>query len=134
MTLLRAVSVATPLALAPLTASAVVINFDVDGLGSPIAANTPITTQHSNLGVLFVGIENGNPVNVNPAPDLNGGPVPSAPNAMSNCDNATLFCPGNRADLVQVLFSSSASGISLQLNSLGGFLTRQPGVEAEAGA
>jgi len=104
----------------PVTASAAIINFDVDGFGAPIAANTPITNQYANLGVTFLGLENGSPVNVNAAPDPNGVPAPSSPNVMTNCSNASTFCPsGNRADVLQIFFAAAASGISLQLDSLG---------------
>ena len=56
--LLRTTALAAMVALSG-TASAVTINFDVDGSGNPIAANTAITGQYANLGVTFSGVENG---------------------------------------------------------------------------
>ena len=121
MSTLRALLFAATVAAAPMASAApIVINFDVDGLGAPIAANTPITTHYSNLGVLFQGFEDGTAVNVNAGPDPDGVTAPSAPNVMTNCANASQSCPGNRADIVRILFDSPVSGISLQLDSLGG--------------
>ena len=121
MRLFRALSLIAAIVAVPVSAAAatIVINFDVDGLGAPIAANTPITTQYSSLGVLFQGIEDDSPVDINAAPDPDGLPVPSAPNAMTNCADASLTCPGNRADILRIRFATPVSGISLQLNSLG---------------
>ena len=104
----------------PMTASAAVINFDVDGLGNVIAANTPITNQYSNLGVTFLGLENGQAININAAPDPDLSPAPSSPNVMTNCSDALNFCQGNRADVLQIFFAAAASGISLELDTLGG--------------
>lgn len=101
-------------------ASATVITFDVDGLGVPIAGNTPITNQYANLGVTFAGLENGSAIGINAAPDPDGIPAPSAPNVMTNCANASLGCPGNRADIVRISFATAVSGVSLSLDSLGG--------------
>jgi hypothetical protein len=112
---------ATAMAAVPGVASAAtVINFDVDGLGNVIASNTSITNQYANLGVTFRGIEDEAPVNINAAPDPDGVPAPSAPNVLTNCDNAGQGCPGNRADIVQILFAGAASNISFQLDTLGG--------------
>lgn len=121
MPILRALLVAAAVAATPIAnATPTIINFDVDGLGAPIAANTPITTQYSNLGVLFQGFEDGAPIDINAAPDPDGVAAPSAPNVMTNCANANLSCPGNRADILRILFDSPASGLSLELDSLGG--------------
>jgi hypothetical protein len=106
-------------AAAPGAAGATVINFDVDGLGNPIAANTSITTQYANLGVTFLGLEESVPININAAPDPDGDLEPSSPNVLTNCSDASTFCPGNRADGIRIFFASGASDISLQLNSLG---------------
>ena len=114
--LLAAIVVAAPLT----NAAPPVINFDVDGLGVPIVANTPITTQYANLGVLFQGLEGGSPVDINAAPDPDGVTAPTAPNVMTNCANAGQGCPGNRADFVQILFDNAVGDISFELNSLGG--------------
>lgn len=116
-----AMALAAALTLAsPALADPTVINFDVDAMGNPIAANTPITTQYAAWGVTFLGVENGQPVNVNAAPDPDLVPAPSSPNVMTNCANALSFCNGNRADLVQISFASPVSNISLMLDSLGG--------------
>lgn len=100
-------------------ATPTVINFDVDGFGAAISANTTITNQYANLGVLFAGIENGGAVNINAAPDPDGVSAPSVPNVMTNCSNASLSCPGNRADIVRITFDNAVSAISLMLDSLG---------------
>ena len=108
--------------LSPMAANAdtIVINFDVDGFGATIAGNTPITDQYANLGVLFAGIEDGGAVDINAAPDPDGVAAPSSPNVMTNCANANLGCPGNRADILRMTFADPVSGISLMLDSLGG--------------
>ena len=117
----RALLLALTVFVAPITnAAPIVINFDVDGLGAPIVSNTPITTQYSNLGVLFQGFEDDSPININAAPDPDGVAAPSAPNVMTNCANASLSCPGNRADILRMLFDNPVDGISLELDSLGG--------------
>lgn len=110
------------LASASLAASAsiIVIDFDTDGLGNPILTDTPITNQYANLGVLFAGIEDDAPVDVNAGPNPDGNPGGSAPNFMTNCANANGGCPGNRADILRITFDSGVSGISLFLDSLGG--------------
>jgi hypothetical protein len=100
-------------------AAPIVINFDVDGLGSPIAPNTPITDQYASVGVTFQGLENGVPVDINAAPDPDGVTAPSDPNVLTNCANASVACPGNRADVVRILFDMPVFDISLQLDSLG---------------
>lgn len=101
-------------------AAPIVINFDVDGLGSPIAPNTPITDQYASVGVTFLGLEDGAPVDINAAPDPDGVTAPSGPNVLTNCADASLSCPGNRADVVRILFDMPVFDISLQLDSLGG--------------
>lgn len=114
-------AVAAPLAgVTPAVAAPIVINFDVDGLGNPIGFNVPITNQYANLGVTFLGLENGDPININAAPDPDGVPEPSNPNVLTNCANASAACPGNRADLVRITFDNPASAIRLMLDSLGG--------------
>lgn len=110
---------AAALTAMPATASATVINFDVDGSGSTIASDTPITTQYANLGVTFQGWENGQAVDISAAPDPDGITAPSAPNVLTNCAVVGTFCPSNRADVVNILFASAASGISFQLDTLG---------------
>lgn len=100
-------------------AAPIVINFDVDGLGNPIATNTPITDQYANLGVLFAGIENDVLVDINAAPDPDGVTAPSAPNVLTNCNDASQSCPGNRADVVSIFFDMPVFGVSLQLDTLG---------------
>lgn len=109
------------LALAGTAASAapVVINFDVDAFGNTIAANTSITNQYASLGVTFLGLENGSAININAAPDPDGSPTPSSPNALTNCSNASPGCPGNRADIVRIAFAAPVSDVSLSLNTLG---------------
>lgn len=100
--------------------SATVINFDVDAVGVPIAADTPITNQYQSLGVTFAGFENGSSININAGPDPDGATAPSAPNVLTNCGSASFGCPGNRADVVEISFASTASNISLMLDTLGG--------------
>ena len=100
-------------------AAPIVIDFDVDGLGNPIAPNTPITDQYASVGVTFLGLEDGAPVDINAAPDPDGVTAPSGPNVLTNCANASLSCPGNRADVVRILFDIPVFDISLQLDSLG---------------
>lgn len=112
-------ALAAGLAFTGAAANATVINFDVDGLGATIAANTPITNQYANLGVLFEGLENGAAVDINAGPDPDGDPEPSTPNALTNCSDASASCPGNRADIVRISFASAVSQVSLMLNSLG---------------
>ena len=119
MSILRKCFLAAAVAATSLNASATIINFDTDGFGAAIAPNTPITTQYSNLGVVFQGIDYGSAVNINAAPDPDGVTAPSGRNVMTNCADASLRCPGNRADLVQIIFSSTVSDISLQLDTLG---------------
>lgn len=119
--ILSSAMLATAMAAVPGAASAAtLINFDVDGFGNVIAADTPITNQYANLGVTFRGFEDEAPVDINAAPDPDGVPAPSAPNVLTNCSNASTGCPGNRADVVQILFASGASNISFQLDTLGG--------------
>ncbi|MEQ9462705.1 MAG: PEP-CTERM sorting domain-containing protein [Haliea sp.] len=101
-------------------ASPIVINFDVDGLGNPIAGNTPITDQYASLGVLFEGLEDDVLVDINAAPDPDGVTAPSSPNVLTNCSDANVACPGNRADIVSIFFDMPVFNISLQLDSLGG--------------
>lgn len=119
MSLLRSFCAAAAQMALPAVASATVINFDVDGLGAPIAANTPISSQYSALGVTFLGIEDDAPINVDAAPDPDGVPVPSVPNVMTNCADAGSGCPGNRADILRITFAAPVSAISLELDTLG---------------
>ncbi|GAA6186583.1 PEP-CTERM sorting domain-containing protein [Aliiglaciecola sp. NS0011-25] len=100
-------------------ATATIINFDADANGVAIAANTPITNQYQSLGVTFAGFEDGVLADIAAAPDPDGVTAPSSPNVLTNCANATSTCPGNRADIVEILFASSASNISLMLDTLG---------------
>lgn len=100
--------------------SATVINFDTDSDGVLIAANTPITNQYQDWGVTFAGFENGNAVDINAAPDPDGVAAPSPRNVLTNCSDANLGCPGNRADLVSIMFDNAVSNISLMLDTLGG--------------
>lgn len=119
MSRLRSLSAAAALAAFPAVTSATVINFDVDGFGAPIAANTPITNEYSALGVTFLGLEDGTPIDINAGPDPDLTAAPSAPNVLTNCSDAPSGCPGNRADVVRITFAAPVSGISLELDSLG---------------
>lgn len=110
---------ASSVAAAPLSA-ATLINFETDGLGNPIATNTPITTQYQNLGVIFGGLENGSAVDIVAGPDPDGDLTISPPNVLSNCSVITSACGGNRADILQIFFTGTAGGVSLFLNTLGG--------------
>ncbi len=98
---------------------ATMIDFDFDANGDAIAFNTPITDQYQAWGVMFAGFEDGNAIDINAAPDPDGVVAPSAPNVLTNCNNAGLGCPGNRADVVEIWFASGASNISLELDTLG---------------
>lgn len=100
-------------------AFAVLINFDVDANGDAISANTPITDQYQAWGVTFLGLEDGNAVDINAAPEPDGNAAPSAPNVLTNCDDANLGCPGGRADSIEIFFASAASNISFMLDTLG---------------
>ena len=94
-------------------------NFDVDDDGVAIAANTSITDQYADLGVNFLGLEDGLDIDINAAPDPDGDPMQSAPNALTNCSDASVICPGNRADVIAISFDQAVSGISVWVNSLG---------------
>lgn len=120
MSMLRAFGLATALIALPLSANAEIINFDVDGSGAPIAPNTPITSQYGSLGVWFEGYENGALVDINAGPDPDSVTAPSSPNVMTNCSAALRGCPGNRADILRILFDTPVTGISLMLDTLGG--------------
>ncbi len=100
--------------------SATVINFDTDSNGVVIAENTPITNQYQDWGVMFAGFENGIAVDINAAPDPDGVDAPSPRNVLTNCSDASAGCPGNRADLVSIMFDNAVSNISLMLDTLGG--------------
>ena len=113
--LLGAVFLALPLA----ANAATVINFDTDGLGNPILASTAITNQYANLGVSFLGLEDGSPVDILATADPDGGTEPSSPNVLANCSTGGSGCGGIRADIVRIGFLTSVSQISLQLNTLG---------------
>ncbi|TRY29228.1 PEP-CTERM sorting domain-containing protein [Aliiglaciecola sp. M165] len=100
-------------------AFAVLINFDVDANGDAISANTPITDQYQAWGVTFLGLEDGNAVDINAAPEPDGNAAPSAPNVLTNCSDASPGCPGGRADSIEIFFASAASNISFMLDTLG---------------
>lgn len=118
-TMVSAAALAASLTFTSSAVSAAVVDFDVDGLGAPISANTPITNQYVNLGVLFEGLEDGAAVDINAAPDPDGDPEPTTPNVLTNCSSASVSCPGNRADIVRISFASAVSQVSLMLNTLG---------------
>jgi hypothetical protein len=102
----------------PATAGALtVINFDTDAAGNAIAAHTPITNQYATWGVNFLGLENGNPVNVIAGPTFNATPAPSSPNIMTNCPGN--FCSGIRADIVRITFDSPVVFEDVALNAFG---------------
>jgi hypothetical protein len=103
-------------ALGMAASHATLITFDDVGL----TALDDITTQYAGLGVTFGGItDSGASVNIAVSgnsvfPDNN--PV-SAPLSLSNFYGQS---GGNRAHIMQIIFTSSASGISFYYNGAGG--------------
>ncbi|MDO6428263.1 PEP-CTERM sorting domain-containing protein [Thalassotalea sp. 1_MG-2023] len=112
-------SLVSLLVLATSYAHGTLIDFDTDANGNVITANTAITNQYQNWGVTFAGFEDNASININAAPDPDGVTAPSGSNVLTNCAVASLGCPGNRADIVEILFSGSSSNISLMLDTLG---------------
>lgn len=112
-------SLVSLLVLATSYAHGTLIDFDTDANGNVISANTAITNQYQNWGVTFAGFEDNASININAAPDPDGVTAPSGSNVLTNCTDASAACPGNRADIIEILFSGSSSNISLMLDTLG---------------
>ena len=117
----RFVLVAAAAVAIPASASAVVynVNFDTDDDGVAIAPMTALTDQYADWGVNFLGLEDGSETEIQVGADPDNDPEPSRPNVLTNCSYATVGCPGNRADIVRILFDTATSSVTFQLNSLG---------------
>jgi hypothetical protein len=115
MRIICVTTVSAALAIGSAQASTVV-NFDAAGIGTL----TDVTTQYAPQGVTFSGVDwSGNTVNIEAAnnslySDVN---PTSAPNALSDFYGGS---QGNRAKIIQMDFTSGATGVSFEYNPAGG--------------